>query len=72
MSNKELILQEIEQMPESISADCLQLLRKFIAAHQQVSSESPVSQEAVRPEVMDAYFESITEREEVYRRLADS
>jgi hypothetical protein len=49
-----------------------QLLRKFIAAHQQVASESPVSQEAVRPEVMDAYFESITEREEVYRRLADS
>jgi hypothetical protein len=54
MSNKELILQEIEQMPESISAECLQLLRKFIATHQQVTSESPVSQEAVRPEVMES------------------
>jgi tRNA A-37 threonylcarbamoyl transferase component Bud32 len=62
MSTKELIFQEIEQLPESMMADCLELVRSLKTKQNQ----------DVRPEVWNAYLESVTEREEVYRRLADS
>jgi hypothetical protein len=62
MSTKELILQEIEQLPESMMVECLELVRRLKAQQNQ----------DVRPEVWNAYRESVKDREEVYRRLANS
>jgi hypothetical protein len=62
MSTKELILQEIEQLPESLMADCLELVRSLKAKQNQ----------DIRPDFLNAYLESVAEYEEVYRRLADS
>jgi hypothetical protein len=62
MTNKELILQELDQMPEPMMAEVLQTIRNLKAQQNQ----------EIRPEVWQAYLASVTEREEVYRRLADS
>jgi hypothetical protein len=62
MTTRELILQELDQMPEPMMAEILQTIRNLKA---QPSQE-------VRPEIWQAYLDSVTEREEVYRRLADS
>lgn len=62
MTNKELILQELEEIPDSLMAEVLQTIRQFKQFHSQT----------IRSEVWDAYLESINERQEVYQRLADS
>jgi hypothetical protein len=63
MSTKELILAELdEEMPESLMASVLQSIRQL---------KSQQNRE-IRPEVLSAYQQSVTQREEVYRRLADS
>ncbi len=62
MTIKEQILQELEQIPESTQQKVLEYLRHLKTEEKQ-HSES---------EVWQAYLESEREREEVYRRLADS
>ncbi len=62
MSSKELILQELEQMPESFAEEVLNVVRTL---KNQRSKD-------IRPEVWNAYLESVTKREEVYSRLANS
>ena len=63
MSTKELILVELEgEMTESLMAEVLQSIRQLKAQQNK----------QVRPEVWNAYLQSVTQREEVYQRLADS
>ncbi len=84
---KEQIIQELEQMPESVLVKVLELARtlelaekeKFeekwpnVLAHIQVAL-APKNEEVEQPneEVWQAYLASKKEREEVYRRLANS
>lgn len=64
MSIKEKILQELEQLPDS----SLQEVLEFISSlHPKVQSDDSLDQE-----VWQAYLKSEKEREEVYRRLANS
>jgi len=63
MTVKEQIIQELEQIPESQLSELLQVVRFFKEKYQDNSPES---------EVWQAYLASKREREEVYRRLADS
>lgn len=63
MSIKEQIIQELEQIPESQLSELLEIVRVFKEKHQNNSQDT---------EVWQAYLESKREREEVYRRLADS
>lgn len=63
MTVKEQIIQELEQIPESQLDELLQVVRFFKEQCQDNSKES---------EVWQAYLASKREREEVYRRLADS
>ncbi|BAY87069.1 hypothetical protein NIES267_65800 [Calothrix parasitica NIES-267] len=63
MTLKEQIIQELEQIPESQLNELLQVVRFFKEKCQDNSQDS---------EVWQAYLASKREREEVYRRLADS
>lgn len=63
MTIKEQIIQELEQMPES-------LLQKVLEFTKTLQAEA--QPEDVRDEVWQAYLKSEREREEVYRRLANS
>ena len=63
MTVKEQIIQELEQIPESQLNELLQVVRFFKEKCQDNSQDS---------EVWQAYLASYREREEVYRRLADS
>ncbi|MGB3651335.1 MAG: DUF2281 domain-containing protein [Rivularia sp. (in: cyanobacteria)] len=63
MTVKEQIIQELEQIPESELSELLEVVRIFKEKYQNNSHES---------EVWQAYLASKREREEVYRRLADS
>ena len=67
MTVKEQIIQELEQIPESTQKsqlnELLQVVRFFKEKCQNDSQDS---------EVWEAYLASKREREEVYRRLADS
>jgi hypothetical protein len=63
MTIKEQILQELEQIPESQLSELLEVVRIFKEKYQNNSDDS---------EVWQAYLASKREREEVYRRLADS
>ena len=63
MTVKEQIIQELEQIPESQLNELLQVVRFFKEKCQDNSQDS---------EVWQAYLASKREREEVYRRLADS
>lgn len=60
MTAKEQIIQEIEQLPESVLEEILTKIRE-IKAKQQVDND-----------VWQAYLKSKQEREEVYRHLANS
>lgn len=62
MNTKELIIQELEQLPESL------LLRVLESVRQLKNSE----QVATKERIWQAYLESEHENEEVYRRLANS
>lgn len=62
MSIKEQIIQELEQIPESTQQKVLEYLR-----HLKTEEKQHYENKA-----WQAYLESEREREEVYRRLADS
>ena len=62
MTVKEQIIQELEQIPESTQKKVLEYLRNLKTEAKQHSEN----------EAWQAYLESEREREEVYRRLADS
>lgn len=64
MTVKEQLLQELEQMPEPTLQKVLEFVRSL-------TSEQPSSDENQDP-CWQAYLESKREREEVYRRLANS
>ncbi|AFY59161.1 hypothetical protein Riv7116_6846 [Rivularia sp. PCC 7116] len=63
MNLKEQIIQELEQIPESQLSELLEVVRIFKDKYQDTADCS---------EVWKAYLASKREREEVYRRLADS
>ncbi len=60
---KEQILQELEQLPKPLLAKVLEFARGL---------QAEAAKPQVDPEVWQAYLASKREREEVYRRLADS
>jgi hypothetical protein len=62
MDTKELIIQELNQLPEA-------LLPKVLESIQQLKQ---AEQAATKERVWQAYLESEQENEEVYQRLADS
>jgi hypothetical protein len=62
MKTKELIIQEIEEMPEALMTECLELIRNFKST--QTTN--------IRPKIWEAYLESLAEYEEVYRKLAEN
>jgi hypothetical protein len=63
MTIKDLIIQELDQLPEP----ALEKLLEIVHSLKVENSENPV-----RQEVWEAYLASKQEREEVYRRLANS
>lgn len=63
MTTKDLIIQELDQLSESTLTEILEIVRTLKTKH---------SSNQVPPDVWAAYLESKREREEVYRRLADS
>ncbi|MCY7394074.1 MAG: DUF2281 domain-containing protein [Leptolyngbyaceae cyanobacterium CAN_BIN12] len=63
MTTKDLIIQALNEIPESALPEILEYLRDL-------KPKQPES--SVRKEVWDAYQASIQERDEVYRRLANS
>lgn len=62
MTVKEQIIQELEQIPESIQKKVLEYVLS-LKTEEKENSEN---------KAWEAYLESEREREEVYRRLADS
>ncbi|MBW4691389.1 MAG: DUF2281 domain-containing protein [Lyngbya sp. HA4199-MV5] len=64
MTTKEQIIQALDQLPEPKLSDVLTFIHSLEAP-----ADNPP---AVRPEVWQAYLDSEREREEVYRRLANS
>ena len=67
MSIKEKILQELEQLPDSSLQEVLNLISK-LKDDLEEKQTSTISSD----QVWQAYLKSKKEREEVYRRLADS
>ncbi|MEG3440007.1 hypothetical protein V0288_22960 [Pannus brasiliensis CCIBt3594] len=63
MTIKEQILQELDRLPE-------ESLEKVLAFSRSLADSQPL--EAGEEETWQAYLESEKEREEVYRRLANS
>ncbi|MFB2881154.1 DUF2281 domain-containing protein [Floridanema aerugineum] len=63
MATKEQLIHEIDQMPDSMIEQVLEFVLSLKTKH---SSESNSS------DVWNAYLASKREREEVYRRLANS
>ncbi|HBK97667.1 MAG TPA: DUF2281 domain-containing protein [Microcoleaceae bacterium UBA10368] len=63
MTTKEQILQELDQLPESAMEEVLEF---FLALQTKHSAKTKKS------DVWKAYLASKKEREEVYRRLANS
>ena len=62
MTVKEQIIQELEQIPESTQKKVLEYVRNLKIEEKEISENK----------AWEAYLESEREREEVYRRLADS
>jgi len=63
MTTKDLIIQALDDVPESALSEILDYVCSQKAHH---------SEPSVRKEVWDVYEASLQERDEVYRRLADS
>jgi hypothetical protein len=63
MTTKDLIIQALDDIPESALLEILEFVRDRKVHH---------SQPLIREEVWEAHEASLREREEVYRRLADS
>jgi len=62
MNTKDLIIQELDQLPETLLPKVLESIRQLKASEQN----------NVRERVWEVYLESEQENEEVYQRLADS
>lgn len=62
MSTKDLIIQELNQLPEA-------LLPKVLDSIRQIKESE---QNTLKTQVWQAYLESEQENEEVYRKLANS
>ncbi len=62
MSTKEQILQELEQVPESMLKEVIEFIRSL----------KTNEQERLEEKAWQAYLNSERERQEVYRRLANS
>lgn len=71
MTLKEQLIQELEQVSETELVKVLEFVRSLRAAPLGQSLKSNSTQSEVNP-VWQAYLESKREREEVYRRLANS
>lgn len=71
MTLKEELIQELEQVSETELVKVLEFVRSLRAAPKGQSLKSNSTQSEVNP-VWQAYLESKREREEVYRRLANS
>ena len=63
MTTKDLIIQALDNVPESALPEILEYVR---------GQKAQYSEPSVRKAVWDAYLASERERDEVYRRLADS
>jgi hypothetical protein len=63
MTTKDLIIQELDQLPEPALEKLLEIVHSLKVEN---------SENTVRQEVWEAYLASKQEREEVYRRLANS
>lgn len=62
MTTKELIIQALNEIPESALPEILEYVRDL----------KPKQPQSLQERIWQAYLESEHEREEVYRRLADS
>ena len=65
MTTKEKIIQALDRMPESS-------LQKVLAFTKELQSQANLPEAALDEQAWQAYLESEQEREEVYRRLANS
>ncbi len=63
MTTKEQIIQELEEIPESMLEEVLEVILSLKQKH---------PAEAPNRDFWDAYVKSKQQREEVYRRLANS
>jgi hypothetical protein len=63
MGIKEQIIQELDQIPESLLEEVLKVVRSF---------KNKQNSDLQQSEAWQAYLASEREREEVYRRLANS
>lgn len=63
MTNREKLVQEVEPLPDAMVETVLEFVRSL------KQNDLP---EVVNPKVWEAYLASKREREEVYRRLANS
>jgi hypothetical protein len=63
MGIKEQIIQELDQIPESLLEEVLKVVRSF---------KNKQNSDLEQSEAWQAYLSSEREREEVYRRLANS
>ncbi len=63
MTIKDQLIKEIDQVPESALPEVLEFVRSLKAKHEPQSQDS---------DTWKAYLASKKEREEVYRRLANS
>lgn len=63
MTTKDQIIQELDQIPESMLDDVLEFVRSLKEKYHAQQEQS---------DVWKAYLTSLQEREEVYRRLANS
>ncbi len=63
MTTKDQIVQELDQTPEFMLVEVLEFVRSLKAKHHAQQEQS---------DVWEAYLASKKEREEVYRRLANS
>lgn len=63
MTTQEKILQELDQIPEGMLAEILEFIRNLKHKNKIQSADS---------EIWQAYLASKNEREEVYRRLANT
>lgn len=62
MTTKDLIIQALDEVPESALPEILEYVR----------DRKPKQLQSLQERIWQAYLESEHEREEVYRRLADS
>jgi hypothetical protein len=62
MTTKDLIIQELDQLPESALPEILEIVRRW--KHEQ--------HQPLREKIWQAYLDSERERKEVYQRLANS